>query len=91
MSGAAFEKVRDGALDASFYYGDLAHAAVGSIALREIAYGVAAPAAWRARLARAGLTEKKYLLSAIDRRRSSPCRSGMAQRDRASVAPSADS
>ena len=29
VSGAAFEKVRDGALDASFYYGDLAHPAVG--------------------------------------------------------------
>src|SRR5512135_2712274 len=25
VSGAAFEKVREGALDASFYYGDLAH------------------------------------------------------------------
>jgi DNA-binding transcriptional LysR family regulator len=47
VSGAAFEKVRDGALDASFYYGDLAHPAVGTVALREIAYRVAAPAAWR--------------------------------------------
>jgi DNA-binding transcriptional LysR family regulator len=47
VSGAAFEKVRDGALDASFYYGDLAHPAVESIPLREIAYRVAAPAAWR--------------------------------------------
>ena len=49
VSGAAFEHVRDGALEASFYYGDLAHPAVGSIALREIAYRVAAPAAWRER------------------------------------------
>jgi DNA-binding transcriptional LysR family regulator len=54
VSGAAFEKVRDGALDASFYYGDLTHAAVGSIALREFAYRVAAPAAWRDKVARGG-------------------------------------
>jgi len=50
VSGAAFEKVRDGALDASFYYGDLAHPAVGTVALREIAYRVAAPAAWRSKV-----------------------------------------
>ena len=30
VSGAAFEKVRDGALEASFYYGDLTHPAVGA-------------------------------------------------------------
>ena len=47
VSGAAFEKVRDGSLDASYYYGDLDHPAVVSIPLREIAYRVAAPAAWR--------------------------------------------
>jgi DNA-binding transcriptional LysR family regulator len=51
VSGAAFEKVRDGTLDASFYYGDLAHPAVASIPLREIAYRVAGPAAWRDRIA----------------------------------------
>lgn len=51
VSGAAFEKVRDGALDASFYYGDLAHPAVASIPLREIAYRIAAPALWRDRVA----------------------------------------
>lgn len=50
VSGAAFEKVRDGALDASFYYGDLAHPAVGVVALREIAYRVAGPAKWRDKL-----------------------------------------
>ena len=50
VSGAAFEKVRDGALDASFYYGALVHPAVASIALREFAYRVAAPAAWRDRI-----------------------------------------
>lgn len=47
VSGVAFERVRDGILDASFYYGDLAHPAVGARHLREIAYRVAAPAAWR--------------------------------------------
>jgi len=51
VSGAAFEKVRDGALDASFYYGALAHPAVASIPLREFAYRVAGPAAWRDRIA----------------------------------------
>jgi len=51
VSGAAFEKVRDGALDASFYYGDLSHPAVESIPLREIVYRVAAPAAWRDKIA----------------------------------------
>jgi DNA-binding transcriptional LysR family regulator len=50
VSGAAFEKVRDGELDASFYYGDLAHPAVASIPLREFAYRVAGPAAWRDRI-----------------------------------------
>ncbi len=57
ISGAAFEKVRDGALDASFYYGDLAHPAVGSVALREIAYRVAAPAGWRKKLRHATWTD----------------------------------
>ena len=57
VSGAAFEKVRDGALDASFYYGDLAHPAVASVPLREIAYRVAAPAAWRDKVQRAGWDE----------------------------------
>jgi len=47
VSGAAFEKVRDGALDASFYYGDLVHPAVASFPLREFAYRIAAPAMWR--------------------------------------------
>ena len=50
VSGAAFEKVRDGALDASFYYGALAHPAVASLPLRDFAYRVAGPAAWRDRI-----------------------------------------
>ncbi len=57
VSGAAFEKVRDGALDASFYYGDLTHPGVGAVPLREIAYRVAAPAAWRDRVEHAGWEE----------------------------------
>ena len=57
VSGVAFEKVRDGALDASFYYGDLAHAAVESIPLREIAYRVAGPAAWREKIVGASWEE----------------------------------
>ena len=57
VSGAAFEKVRDGALEASFYYGDLTHPAVGAVALREIAYRVAAPAAWRDKVMHAGWPE----------------------------------
>src|SRR5882672_2094886 len=38
VSGAAFEKVRDGELDAAFYYGDLAHPTVASLALRELPF-----------------------------------------------------
>ncbi|CAG1001874.1 Hca operon transcriptional activator HcaR [Burkholderiales bacterium] len=51
VTGAAFAKVRDGALDASFYYGPLHHPAVASLALRPLAYRVAVPAAWRDRIA----------------------------------------
>ncbi|HTS23582.1 MAG TPA: LysR family transcriptional regulator [Casimicrobiaceae bacterium] len=50
VSGAAFEKVRDGALDAGFYYGNLAHPAVASQALRELEFRVVAPQAWRDRV-----------------------------------------
>jgi DNA-binding transcriptional LysR family regulator len=50
VSGAAFEKVRDGALDASFYYGSLTNPTVASLPLREFAYRVAAPAAWSERV-----------------------------------------
>src|SRR5207302_662997 len=53
-SGAAFAKVRDGDLDASFYYGGLVHSSVDSIALRSVAYRVVAPVAWRDRLENAG-------------------------------------
>jgi DNA-binding transcriptional LysR family regulator len=57
VSGAAFEKVRDGKLDASFYYGDWTHAAVASIDLREITYRIVAPAAWKARIEEADWSE----------------------------------
>jgi DNA-binding transcriptional LysR family regulator len=50
VSGVAFEKVRDGALDASFYYGPLAHAAVASLPLRQIVYRVVGPAEWAERI-----------------------------------------
>ncbi|HUL03810.1 MAG TPA: LysR family transcriptional regulator [Gemmatimonadales bacterium] len=54
ISGAALEKVRDGALDASFFYGELTQPSVAGLALRPLVYRVAAPAAWRGRIAGAG-------------------------------------
>jgi DNA-binding transcriptional LysR family regulator len=54
VSGAAFEKVRDGALDASFYYGELRHSSVAGFPLREITYRIVAPAAWERRIADSG-------------------------------------
>ncbi len=50
ISGAAFAKVRDGELDASFYFGALAHPGVAGLRLRGIIYRVAAPAAWKTRV-----------------------------------------
>jgi DNA-binding transcriptional LysR family regulator len=46
VTGAAFEKVRDGSLDASFYYGGLAHPDVTGVPLRDFGYRVALPATW---------------------------------------------
>ena len=57
VSGAAFEKVRDGTLDASFYYGELTHPSVAGIKLREITYRIVAPAAWQARVEAADWTQ----------------------------------
>jgi DNA-binding transcriptional LysR family regulator len=54
VSGAAFAKVRDGELDASFYYGSLAHPLVAAIPLREVAYRVVGPIGWQDRIAAAG-------------------------------------
>jgi DNA-binding transcriptional LysR family regulator len=56
ISGAAFAKVRDGELDAAFYYGDIVHAGVASVTLRELAFRIAVPAAWAGRLAHADWT-----------------------------------
>jgi DNA-binding transcriptional LysR family regulator len=57
ISGAAFAKVRDGELDASFYYGELAHPGVDGLRLRDITYRVAAPAAWKDRVVDASPAE----------------------------------
>jgi len=46
VSGAALEQVRDGTLDASFYFGDIGHAEVAGLRLRDMTYCVVAPAAW---------------------------------------------
>jgi DNA-binding transcriptional LysR family regulator len=45
VTGAAFAKVRDGELDASFYYGPLHHPSVSALTLRPMAYRVVVPAA----------------------------------------------
>ncbi len=57
VSGAAFEKVRDGELDASFFYGSLAHPDVASVPLLNYAYRIAGPAAWGDRLRHASWDE----------------------------------
>ena len=57
ITGVALEHVREGTLDASFYYGDMASPQVAGVALREIGYVVAAPAEWRARIEHAGWNE----------------------------------
>jgi len=57
VTGAAFEHVRDGRLDASFYYGVLTHPGVTGLTLREMAYRVAAPAAWANRIKNADWEE----------------------------------
>jgi DNA-binding transcriptional LysR family regulator len=57
ISRAAFDKVRRGELDASFYYGELFHPEVAGLRLREVVYRVAAPAAWEAQIRDAGWSE----------------------------------
>jgi DNA-binding transcriptional LysR family regulator len=57
ITGAAFAKVRDGELDASFFYGELDHPGIDGLRLREITYRVAAPAAWAGRVANADWSE----------------------------------
>jgi len=66
VSGTAFAKVRDGELDASFYYGDLTDAAVSALTLREFDFCVVAPAAWRSRIEGAPfatLAEEPWILT----------------------------
>jgi len=50
MSGAALEAVRDGTLDASFYFGATPERGIAALALSEVVYRVAGPAVWRARI-----------------------------------------
>ncbi len=57
ITGAAFAKVRDGELDASFYYGDLEHPSIDALRLRGSTYRVAAPAAWADRVVDADWSE----------------------------------
>lgn len=54
VTGEAFKRVRDGGLDASFYYGELTHADVGGIALRKVVFRIVVPTAWKERVAGAG-------------------------------------
>ena len=51
ISGAAFGQVRDGTLDASFYFGNASHASVAALPLRPLTFCIAIPAAWSGRLA----------------------------------------
>jgi DNA-binding transcriptional LysR family regulator len=46
MSSDALARVKSGALDASFYFGDAPDAEFTAIPLRELAYSVAIPGAW---------------------------------------------
>ena len=50
VTGSALDQVRDGTLDASFYYGDLRHPSVTGLPLRRLVFRVVAPAAWKDRL-----------------------------------------
>lgn len=53
VSGAALEGVREGRLDASFYFGDVPGRDIAALPLRETVYCVTAPAAWRDRIRQA--------------------------------------
>ena len=57
ISGAAFQAVSAGELDGSFYYGETTHPSINRLALREIAYRIAAPSVWGDRIAAAGWKE----------------------------------
>lgn len=57
VSGAAFEKVRDGELDASFYYGSLEHPDILAVPLLDYAYRIVGPAEWGDRIRHASWEE----------------------------------
>src|SRR6266702_1849324 len=57
ITGVALQRVRDGSLEASFYYGNMPYPQVAGVALREMTYRIVAPAAWRERVERAGWPE----------------------------------
>ncbi len=50
VSGQAFEDVRNGTLDASFYFGELNSPHVTGLRLCDLVYRVTAPAAWKDRV-----------------------------------------
>jgi DNA-binding transcriptional LysR family regulator len=50
VTGECLERVRDGQLDASFYYGEIRFPSVAGVRLRDMIYRVAAPAAWAEQL-----------------------------------------
>jgi len=54
MTGAALESVRDGDLDATFYFGEEPAPPLAALPLRALVYRVAAPAAWAERVQAAG-------------------------------------
>jgi DNA-binding transcriptional LysR family regulator len=57
ITGVALQRVRDGTLEASFYYGNMPYPQVAGVALREMTYRIVAPASWRERIERAGWPE----------------------------------
>lgn len=57
VTGELLEQVRDGILDASFYYGEVRFVTVAALPLREVIYRVAVPAAWCDRLRDASWNE----------------------------------
>ena len=54
VTGTALDQVRDGTLDAGFYYGELRHLSVAGLPLRRLVFRVVAPAAWQDRLRLSG-------------------------------------
>lgn len=57
VSGAALEGVREGRLDASFYFGDAPGQDITALRLREFVYCVTAPAGWADRIEEADWTD----------------------------------